>query len=115
MSITLSRSAGLESISVESFTSVDGQGKPTYASAVVIQGRVVREDTKDANSNVRMGSGQEVKTIATIWVNGTVVLLPKIDDRVTLADGLVGIVAEKKDGKKLRGALDHVRYRLRER
>lgn len=113
MSISLQR-LPLEALVWEAASGLDGQGKPTYAAPVALQGRVVRTDSSSANSVVRMGGGEENQTVATIWLDATAVGFPALDDRLTLADGFKGIVTERKEGKKLNGVLDHMQYKIRE-
>jgi hypothetical protein len=109
VSVLLSRSATLETFEVEANNGTDDQGRPNYDSPVAIEGRVVREDTV-----VMLGTGESVTSVVTVWVNGTETPLPTTDDRLTFADGLVGIVVEYHAGKTLNDVLDHVRVKARE-
>lgn len=85
----------------------DGQGKPTYGTASTILARIVREDAV-----ARMADGSEVKTSLTMWVPASQTL-PDSDWLVTYSDTNYTVV-ERKEGRKLDGTLDHVRYRCRE-
>lgn len=114
MSTLLRQSGRLEDVIVEPLTGHDGQGKPAYGAPVTIQARVIRSDAKDVNSNIRMGSGYELRTVQTLWIDAEQVPLPVADDRLTFADGTKGIVAERFEGKRLGGQLDHVRIKTRE-
>lgn len=107
--ITLSRNAALETFELEANNGMDDQGRPNYDSPIALEGRVVREDTV-----ARLPNGAEVKSVVTVWLNGTELPLPTTDDRVTFADGLKGIVVERYDGKTLSGVLDHIRIKARE-
>lgn len=109
MSVTLKRHGTLQTVQVLAYASVDGQGKPTYAASVNISGRVVREDVV-----VRAANGEDIRTVATVWVDGAQSPLPKVDDKLQLADGLVGIVVERVDGRTIQDVLDNVRVRIRE-
>lgn len=109
MSVILDRGQGMETVSLEVLTGVDGQGAPAYDSPVDITVRAVREDTV-----VVLGSGSEVRSVATLWIPGTMTPMPGDQDRVTLADGLRGTVVELLKRKRLDGTLDHVRIKLRE-
>lgn len=110
MSITLKRHGVLQSVSVEAVSGLDGQGKPSYGTAVVIQARVVRED-----STVAKGDGSEIKTVATLWIDAEQSPFPDQEYRITLADGLIGIVAERVDSRGIQsGDVDHVRIKVRE-
>lgn len=110
MSETLKRHSKLETVGVQAQTGYDDQGKPSYGASAVIQARVVRGDTI-----VRANNGEDVRTIATIWIDGEASPLPATDAKLTCADGLVGIVVERMDGRSLQAdELDHVRVRIRE-
>lgn len=108
MSVLLKRHAELETVTVEPYLTVDGQGKPSYDTAAEIVGRVVREDDV-----ARTREGDEIKSVATVWVDGEQSPLPVYNDRVTVT-GLVGIVVEHVERRTLRNVLDHVRVKLRE-
>ncbi len=109
MSVFLKRHATLETMSLEEESGVDGQGMPSYASAVDIDAFVVRSDEV-----VRTINGEEVKVFATAHVDAEQSVLPEFNHRVTLADGTVAIVVMREDVKNLqRGAVDHVELKLR--
>lgn len=114
MSVSLKRHARLETVSVARITGVDGQGKPAYAAAVDVQARVVRKDEVVRSVVQMLRPGDETKIVATVYVDAEQALLPEANDRLTLADGLVGIVVERKDSKSVTGGLDHVRVKIRE-
>lgn len=109
MSVRLARGEGVEVISLEQMLTVSKQGKPSYDSPIDLDARVVREDAL-----VKLGNGSEVRTTVTLWLEGSQTPLPRNQDRITTADGLVGIVVEVLQRKRLDGSLDHVRARLRE-
>lgn len=110
MSATLQRHSKLEIVEVAPQSGSDDQGKPSYAAPASILARVVRGDTI-----VRVNNGEDVRTVATIWVDGEQVPLPQMDDKLTCEDGLIGIVVERMDGRSLQfDELDHVRVRIRE-
>lgn len=109
MSIALRREIGLESIQLAAVGALDAQGKPTYAAAVSLLARVERSD-----SIVRLATGDETKAFATVWVDGQASVLPNTNDKITLADGLVGIVIERKAPRYLRSnVISHVSVKLR--
>lgn len=109
MSIALRRGVGLETVLVASAGALDGQGRPSYGTGATVLARVVREDTV-----VRMHNGDEVRAFATLWFDGAASPLPNADDRITLADGLSGIVVERKAPRRLRSdVVDNVRIKLR--
>ena|SRR3989304_3904193 len=108
MSISLERHVGLEVVLVEVQDGIDAQGKPTYDSPIELHGRVVRGDEV-----IKTVQGSEVRSIATVWFGGDQDgPFPKGQDRVTLLDGLTGVVIEREEGRGLRGQLDHVRVRV---
>lgn len=108
--ISLQRGSKLQTVQVELPTTLDDQGKQSYAAKAPVDGRVIRGD-----DIARLPSGEEIKTIATIWIDAAQSPLPVPDARLTCEDGLVGIVVERMDGRSLQGgALDHVRVRIRE-
>lgn len=111
MSVLLKRHAKVETITVKALSTIDKQGKPTYASAGVSVSAVVRR----ADSVVRSASGEDIQTFATVYIDGEQTTFPGIDDRVELADGLVGIVVSRDKVPGLQsGTLDHVVVTLRE-
>lgn len=106
MTVTLTKAA-VDSVSVQKLSGVDGQGKPNYAAAVVVLGRVVRDE-----SLVTKPDGSTVRLIAEVWIQADQPLLPSQGDRVG-AGGLTGIVEMRYDGKNLSGVLDHIRVQVR--
>jgi hypothetical protein len=108
---TLTARAGVQALTLERLAGTDGQGVPSYGSALALDGFPVREHTV-----VRTASGDEIAAVATVWVDaGEAPNLPDEQDRLTLADGFVGIVIKREDGRALgSGALDHVVVALRE-
>lgn len=109
MSVTLLRHGKLQSVTVKAAGSLDAQGIPTYGASQVIAGRVVRK-----NEEIRLPTGESVKVAVTAWFAGSASPLPVLNDQLTFADGLVGIVVERHDNRTLQDALDHVRVRCRE-
>lgn len=109
MTITLKRHAPLEEIQVETLTGVDGQGKPEYDSPVTIDAYVEHEDRV-----LRLVGGEEIEVKATVWVDGAQDVLPAHSARLTLENGLVGIVVERVDARTIQSnTVDHVRLFLR--
>lgn len=102
--------SGLEDVVIERPAALDGQGLPSYDSPVVVKMFVLREQ-----SVVRQANGDELQAIASLWCGADQPMLPQEQDRVTTADGLVGIVIARQDGKALQtGALDMVAVQIRE-
>ena len=95
-------------LSLEVRGALSSVGKPTYAGAVNVSCRALRED-----SVARLNNGSEIKTFMTVWVASDQTSFPNVDDRVTVL-GLVGIVVDRQDAKALNGTLNHVRLKLRE-
>lgn len=116
MSVFLGRHAPLVNLQLEVATSLDGQGKPTYATAVTIHGRSARTDTvSQPPGGIKAALGREEQIVVTVWIPATESVLPRMNDRMTLPDGLVGIVVERSEVRALRSTtLDHVRVKLRE-
>lgn len=116
MSVLLKRHATPEDIQVQQCTGLDGQGKPTYNAAVSIKGNVLRHVAVTRSNNaVLMQPGDQVDVMATVWVDGEQSRLPAENDRITLADGSVGIVVDFKERRWIQsGIVDHVRVKLRE-
>lgn len=111
MSAVLTRAA-TETVQVEAVTGIDAQGLPAYDSPVAIQARVVRHDTVDP-AGTRLGNGDLVQGIATLWVDGAAASLVALHDRVTLADETTGIVGDRIEARTLKGTLDHLTLTLR--
>lgn len=110
MSITLLRHATLESITLQQASGVDGQGKPTYGAGTTISGVVRRKDDV-----IRSTTGQEIIVNATVWLDAAQSPMPTTGDRMTLADGMVGIVmAADKINTLKTGVLDHVKVQLQQ-
>lgn len=110
MTYALRRHSTLEAVSVEVRTTVDGQGMPAYAAAVEVQARVLRVTEVE-----RMASGQEVRTVAMLLIDAEQSTHPTFDDRITTADGLVGIVVYREDEKTIQsGELSHIIVKMRE-
>lgn len=107
MSVALSRHVGLESLEVAPKAGIDGQGLVQYGSPYEVFGRVVRED-----EIIKTAAGTEVRAVASVWIGADQVQLPDHEDKVTLADGLVGIVVSRDEGRSLRGQLNHVQIRI---
>jgi len=101
---------GFETVQAQAPTGFDETGKPTYGSNQSFKARVVREEKV-----ARLADGSEIATMATLWedARGSQSVIPVEEWRLTLSDGLVGIVVERMEGRSLAGVLDHVRLRLR--
>jgi len=108
MTVTLSRRVQLETVEIEVYAGRDGQGMASYDSAVEIEARVVREDAV-----VMISGGTEVKTVLTLWVPGDQSPLPGDQDRITY-ESEAYVVVDRKEGKTLKGVIDHVRAQCRE-
>lgn len=105
----LARDGGTEVVQVELRAGIDGQGKPGYDSPIDVDARVIIH-----SEVIRQPSGSEQRVIATVWIDGAQSTLPTMDDRIATAQGLVGIVVDRLDGRSLSGVLDHVRLKIRE-
>ena len=97
----------IDTVSLEPVGALDGQGQPTYGSAVNVVARVVLEDETAVQSD-----GTEVKTQLTMWVpEGET--WPEQGDRLTW-QSVAYIVVERKERSSLVTGTDHVRVRARE-
>ena len=76
-SVTLSRHVALETVSVEAFLTVDGQGLPTYDSPVDVDARVLQQ-----TKLVVAVDGSRTKTSLSLWVPNGAALMPDEQDRV---------------------------------
>jgi hypothetical protein len=99
---------GFETVQSQAPSGVDGQGLPSYAVAVPIKARVVRTEKVE-----RQPDGSNVAVLAELWIDALQPVLPLEDYKLTLIDGLVGIVMERKENRALNGTLDHIKLRLR--
>jgi hypothetical protein len=108
MSTVLDRVADLSDITIEPFSSMDGQGDPQYSLPEPAEARVVREDQL-----VRQPDGSEVRTTLTAYVTGCADRVPAHQGRLGF-DASKYIVVERKVRTRLDGEVDHVRVRCRE-
>src|SRR5690242_16320853 len=108
MSTILHSGRGMVHVSVDKVLGVDGQGKPQYATPVDILARVVHQVTL-----IQRPDGSTINADATMWIDGQQPLLPDRQDQITLADGTLYEVLERKDGVTLNGGLDHIRVMCR--
>lgn len=109
----------LETLELERFDSMDGQGAPSYDTAIDIEANVVEYDasaTGKGASFVTVPDGSQVHTPLTLYMRGDATVVPSEQDRITLSDGRAFIVVEKKPVsglRKRRTEPDHYRLRLR--
>lgn len=109
----------LETLELERYISMDGQGAPSYDTTVDIEANVVEYDagaTGKGAAFVTTRDGSQVHTPLTLYMRGDATVVPNEQDRITLADGRAFIVAEKKPVsglRKRRTEPDHYRLRLR--
>ena len=102
------RRLALETIGLEAFTSLDGQGSPSYGASVASKAHVLHKDDLAIQAD-----GSEVRSTITLYV-GTDVTVPGHRDRVTPADGIAYIMLESKPVKRFNGTIDHTRLKGRE-
>lgn len=114
MSQLLRSARSLQLMLIEQQSGVDAQGKPQYSEGATVSGRVVVKDDVTRGGMTTGAVGEEVATMATIWIDALEEIVPCHGDRITTEDGLVGIVVEKKESRTIASdALDHVRVKLR--
>jgi hypothetical protein len=106
-SVVLGRLLTLETLPVEVFSSVDGQGKPTYDTPVDIEARVLRQD-----KFVTLANGSQLRTQLTVWVPPDAIVIPGERDRLEWDDELF-IVVLFKEVKNRDAAVTHYRLRCR--
>ncbi len=102
------RRLALETIGLEVFASLDGQGLPSYAVSVDVKGHVVREDEL-----VLLPDGSQVRSDLRIYV-GPDAPAAAHKDRVTPDDGIAYIVLKSREVKTLSGVVDHYELQARE-
>ena len=107
MSVIIERHLQLETVEVECFTGVDGQGAPSYAEAFDITARAVRQVKEVVGDD-----GSRMRTSLTLWIPPDADVLPDERDRVTY-DSTAFIVAEVKDVKDRNAQRVHRRCRCR--
>lgn len=97
-----------ETVGVEVFSGLDGQGSPSYQASQDIEARVVREDERIVGSD-----GTDQKTTLTLWVEGSESPLPDEGDRITYS-GTTYIGMDRYEGRDFENNVTHVRLRCRE-
>lgn len=105
------RALDRETVQLQAFAGIDGQGQTSYASAVSFEANVV-EETK----YITRADGSAVRVSLTLYIVGTATVVPDEQDRVVLTDGRQFIVEEKTVPRGLREARtapDHTRLRCR--
>lgn len=98
----------LETMGAAVRSGLDGQGKPSYATAVDICGRVIRKDEEIVDA-----TGSTIRTSLTVWLPCGTSPMPTYEDRLTY-DGSNYIVAERSEPKDTRARTHHVRLRCRD-
>jgi len=113
MSVVLQRGATLQDIQIELCAALDGQGMPSYASPVVVQGRVVyKQELTRLAVGARLTPEESERIVALLWIDAGAALLPELAARITTANGTVGLVGDVKRARAIDGTLDHVRVTL---
>lgn len=105
---TLQRRTSLETVSVEPFSSRDGQGAPIYAASQDIEA-AVRRDTE----YIADGTGSGVKVTLTLHVPGDESPIPAEKDRLTYS-GSRYIVEMVDEVRSPRNVVDHVKVKARD-
>lgn len=107
MSRTVAR-AGTDTVTVEAFSSVDGQGAPSYDAGTDIEIPVRLDDEL-----VEDVDGSMVRVTLRGWVPSDVTPVPEERDRLTVS-GSTYIVLTKKPVKRIGGTLKHTRITARD-
>ena len=103
----LARGATLDAVGVEVFSSVDGQGKPTYATSVDVNMRVLRQTKVVIDTD-----GSKLRTDLTAWIPNAETTQPDERDRLTYSS-VTFIVAAVKEVKDFDNTVIHRRVRCR--
>ncbi len=108
MSVFLKRGVGLDDVTVALVTSLDGQGKPTYAAAQASTARSLRK-----TEVIRSADGTDVETTMMFWFDGAAIL-PQRKSQIVLGAETF-IVEDLKENKRHRSnVVDSVRVLCRE-
>ena len=103
-----------EVVQLERSTGLDGQGAPSYASAIEFDANVLEYDAARGEQFVILPDGSRVDTPLTLYIRGDETAVPDVADRITLVSGVQFIVMERTVVSGLRSSRsepDH--YRLR--
>jgi hypothetical protein len=107
-----------ETLELERFAGLDGQGLPSYEAEVEFEANVVEYDFTGFGRGREFAvdvDGSEVRTPLNLWIQGTASVVPSEQDRVTRG-GSPFIVVEKKTVQGLRRLAsepDHYHLRCR--
>lgn len=112
---TIARRAKKETVSVEPFSSLDGQGSPSYNASQDIDVFVIEDQTgRGDHGLVVSAEGSEIRVSLVLWVPGDESPLPGEQDRITRS-GDTFIVEATRVAKNLRSAsIDHVKAMCRD-
>ena len=105
--VALTRHATLEAVGVEVYASIDGQGKPSYATSVDVNMRVLRQTKVVIDTD-----GSKLRTDLTAWIPNTETVQPDERDRITYLS-VTFIVVAVKEVKDLNNVVVHRRIRCR--
>lgn len=106
--MSISSRLATDTLEVEPFDDLDGQGAPSYSASQEISARVVLSGERTVDSE-----GSEVRADLVAWVDSGEDQLPDTRDRLT-HDGETYIVINRKERRRLTGGLDHVKVEARE-
>lgn len=106
-----------ETLGLEGFAGLDGQGFPSYDAPVDFEANVVEYDTalraRGGHEHVITEDGSKIETPLTLYVQGTASVVPDEQDRITRG-GTQFIVREKTTVQglhRLASEPDHFRLR----
>lgn len=110
----MARGRALETVSIEPFDELDGQGAPSYDASQDIEALVKDDQTgRDDQGLVVDADGSEVRITLVLWVPGDESPLPNEQDRITRG-GSKFIVLATRDVQRFNGTTDHVKAMLRD-
>lgn len=107
--MSISSRLATDTLEVEPFDTLDGQGVPSYSASQTVSARVVLSGERTVDSE-----GSEVRADLVAWVDSGESHLPDTRDRLTHDDGETYIVINRKERRRLTGGLDHVKVEARE-
>lgn len=106
-----------ETLELEPFAGLDGQGLPSYSSPVEFDANVIERNMPSPGREFVVDTdGSRIDTPVTLYVEGDETNVPDEQDRVTI-DSEPYIVVERLTYRGLgmtRSQLDHIKLRLRE-
>ena len=107
-----------ETMELERFSGLDGQGLPAYEDAVEFKANVVEYDFAASRRGREFAvdvDGSRVRTPLNLWIHGTASVVPGEQDRVTRGGGRFVVVEKRvvQGLRRLASEPDHYHLRCR--